>query len=148
MVLLVGCGAVHEDMDPARAPRPEIGGVPVAESPAPASAVPAIDAILTFYRNAVGVDIKAEVPLQVHWTPALPGTLLGATTHSLGWGCSSWIVDGAMFSYPKVLPHELGHCARWLLTGDGDSAHTDPAWWGADGYVMQALAAEVAAGVY
>ena len=138
-LVMMGCGAVGAEEPPA-----VVSGVPVIEVAAPAQAEPAIDVIVAAYEHMLGIDMSS-VPLRIHWTPSLPGQLLGATMHG-GFGCSTWILDGAMWNYPRVLPHEIGHCARWLLTGDGDPEHTDAAWWSAGGLADQAHAAEAAAG--
>lgn len=122
-----------------------IDGAPAVESAAPPHAERAIDAIAASYLNTVGVDVRDG--LRVHWATVLPADHLGMTWHAASYGCSSWIIADAMFAYPRVLSHELGHCARWLATGDGDAGHRDAAWWADGGLADQAFAAQKRAGL-
>lgn len=142
--LALGCGPVQAVDAPI--PAPLVNGKPAVETAPPAGAARAIDAISDAYANLVGVDVR-DVGIRVHWAVAMPPGLLGATWHNSNSGCDTWLISDAMFAYPMVLPHEIGHCARWLLTGDGDPAHLDETWWGDLGYVKLALAAERSAGI-
>lgn len=144
IVMATGCSSVEWSINDV--PRPMVAGHPVEEVAAPSDAHAAIVVILDAYKNLTGIDALAEVPVAVHWTDKMPERVFGATTHTMAYGCDTWLLSGSMFSRPKVLPHELGHCVRWLLTGDGDSAHIDETWWGQGGLVDQAHAAESAAG--
>lgn len=139
-VLVAGCGAMQSDGDPSGV----VHGVTLAEVPAPAAADPATKVIVSAYERILGFDMTG-VPLRIRWTASMPDDLLGDTAHG-SFGCDTWILAGSMFAYPKVLPHEIGHCVHWLMTGDGDHEHSDPAWWGRGGLVDQAHAAEAAAG--
>jgi hypothetical protein len=138
VTLACGCGTTQSDSDDF------VHGVPVVEVAAPPQAEPATAAIIGAYERILGLDMSG-IEVRIRWTDSLPDELLGATRHG-DFGCSTWILSGSMFSYPKVLPHEIGHCVRWLLTGDGDGEHTDESWWGRGGYVDQARVVELAAG--
>lgn len=142
-VAMAACGAV-DAYDPTQTTL--VHGVAVVEVAPPEQAEPATAVIVATYERMLGIDMSG-VPLKIRWAEAMPDKLLGATEHG-GFGCSTWILSGAMWSYPRVLPHEIGHCARWLMTGDGDAGHTDAAWWGPGGFADQAHAAEAAAGFY
>ena len=137
---LCGCGVTDPGTDYDRV----VDGVALDEVEAPPQAAAAAKVIVATYERITGVDMSG-VSLRIRWAQAMPDELLGDTAHG-AFGCRTWILAGSMFSYPKVLPHEIGHCVRWLLTGDGDHEHADPAWWGRGGLVEQAHAAEAAAG--
>lgn len=137
-LVLAACGTTS---DSTALPCPTVNDACVRDMPAPPKSDVAVKAIIEFYAAAAGSDISG-IAHEVHWVEVMPAGYLGITRHTVSAGCSSWIIQGALWSYPKVLPHELGHCARWLLTGDGDAEHTDVSWWGPGGLVEQALAAE------
>lgn len=144
VALLAGCSAVPADST--AEPAPVVDGQRATESSPPTNAAAATSVILSAYAQLVGIDARDAVSVDVHWATRMPPGLLGATWHSYEHGCDSWIIADAMFSHPRVLPHELGHCVRWVMTGDGDPAHADATWWSDGGTVDRAFTAERAAG--
>lgn len=132
---LLACGTVASKQMPGIPPHPVVDGRPIVELQAPADSTRLTAVFSGFYADHVGVDPR-DAPVAVHWTAELP-IYLGLTWTSEAFGCTSWIMVGRQ---PSVLAHELGHCARWMLTGDGDGDHLDIAWWGDDGLVWTAVA--------
>lgn len=129
----VGCGSTVADADVVETVPP--GAV---ESVAPSHAAEAIAVALGTYERATGVQVL-PADVTVHWSATLLAYGISGAS-GLTYNCGDiWVVanpDAA--SIPYVLAHELGHCARMTLTGDGDAEHTDSVWWGSGGVVDQA----------
>lgn len=134
LLALVGCGDVVTPDKPS-------SPFENAEVDAPATAGEATSVALAVYAHDTGLEMP---PVHVRWwggdwIPDGSGGLLTGVTFACDkiwvWTAPDLKVGGT------ALAHELGHCAKWAADGNADPAHADPAWWGVDGYVMQALGA-------
>lgn len=140
LVIAASCGPVTADRPDAAPP------MGVTEIAPPGHADDAIAIIEQSFETDTGVEL-AGVAVHVRWSSTL--LACGDTEcGGLSYGCGDiWVVDrpGTM-GIPMALAHELGHCARGVLTGDSDGGHTDAAWWSDTGYVEHAHQAVRAAG--
>ena len=112
----------------------------------PIGAERAIQVVLGSY---VGATELVDAPaVEVRWVSEPIPYDGDMTASGLTVGCTSWVVWRAGDRFPRVLlAHELAHCARRTLTGNGDGGHGDPAWWGSGGLVDQAALALARAGI-
>lgn len=141
-VVLAGCGVVtdpHLDVEVEQDPLELLDS----DGPPPGAEL-AIEVVLEAYALATGLEDVPEVT--VRWVSE-PLPYGDGTASGLTYGCTTWAVWREGDRFPRVLlAHELGHCVRRTLTGDGDGAHSDAEWWAPGGLWDLAVIALVDAG--
>lgn len=127
LVLSVGAGCLCD-------PEPnDLSSLP--SDGAPPQADEAVDAAINSLMHRTGMS--APPSITVHWVSVMLSTTPD-DADGLAIGCDLWLrwVSGSRRpSY--LIAHEVSHCVRRVLTGDGDGEHVDRTWWDPEGIVDQ-----------